>query len=58
MASNLPVLAVRTEKENIEKMKIIAKENRRSVGKEAEYVILAHIKEYEKEHGEIKIEAV
>ena len=58
MASNLPVIAVRTERINIEKMKIIAKENRRSIGKEAEYIILNYIKAWEKEHGEIKIEAV
>ena len=58
MASNLPVIAVRTERINIEKMKIIAKENRRSIGKEAEYIILKYIKAWEEEHGEINIETV
>lgn len=56
MPSNLPILKTNTSKENIEKMKVIAKAHKRSVAKELEYITERHIREYEKIHGEIKLE--
>ncbi len=54
MPSNLPVIKANTSYENISKMKVIAKQNKRSIAKELEWLIEKHIEEYEKEHGEIK----
>lgn len=54
MPSKKPVIAVRTNTEIIEKMKIIACENGRSISKETELLIKDHIKTYEKYNGEIK----
>lgn len=56
MPSNKPIIAVRTSNDIIEKMKVIADENNRSVSKEAELLIKKHIKRYEDDNGEIKIE--
>ena len=54
MPSNLPVIKTNTKQENIDKMKIIAQKNKRSMAKELELLIEIHIKEYESLHGEIK----
>lgn len=54
MPSNLPIIKANTSHENISKMRVIAKQNKRSVSKELEWLIEKHIEEYEKEHGEIK----
>lgn len=54
MPSKLPVIKANTTYENISKMGVIAKANKRSVSKELEWLIEKHIAEYEKEHGEIK----
>ena len=56
MPSKLPVIKANTTEENIIKMKAIAKQNKRSVAKELEYIIEQHIKEFESKYGEIKIE--
>lgn len=56
MPSNLPVIKTNTKQENIDKMKIIAQKNKRSMAKELELLIEIHIKEYESLHGEIKTE--
>lgn len=56
MPSNKPIIAVRTTDDIIEKMKHIADENGRSVSKEVEMLIKKHIKRYEEDNGEIKIE--
>ena len=56
MPSNKPIIAVRTSNDIIEKMKVIADENNRSVSKETELLIKKHIKRYEDDNGEIKIE--
>lgn len=53
MPSNLPVMKTRTTEENIDKMKFIAEYNKRSLSKELELIIEKHIKDFEKEHGEI-----
>lgn len=55
MPSNLPVIKGNTKQENIDKMKIIAKKNKRSLAKELEYIVEKHITDYEAQHGEIKL---
>lgn len=47
--------SLRVSEEIIEKMKIIAKENRRSANKEMEFALSKYIERYEKENGEIRI---
>lgn len=54
MPSKLPIIKANTTYENISKMGVIAKANKRSVSKELEWLIERHIAEYEKENGEIK----
>lgn len=56
MGSNKPVLAVRTTREIIEKMKVISEENNRSMSCEVELLIKKYIKRYEEDNGEIKVE--
>lgn len=56
MPSKLPILKTNTKQENIDKMKVIAKANKRSLAKELEFITELHIKEYEAIHGEIKTE--
>lgn len=55
MPSVLPVIKGNTKQENIDKMKIIAKSNKRSLAKELEYIVEKHINDYEAEHGEIML---
>ena len=55
MPSDLPVLKTNTKQENIDKMKIIAKANKRSLAKELEFITELHIKEYESVHETIEI---
>lgn len=56
MPSKLPIIKANTTQENINKMKVIADTNKRSVAKELEWLIENHIKNYEKEYGEIDYE--
>ena len=56
MPSNKPIIAVRTTHEIIEKMKVIADSNGRSISKETEMLVKDHIRQYEKYNGEIKID--
>lgn len=51
-----PRLGTYTEKEVIEKFKIVAKKNSRSMSQMIEYLVKREIEEYEKENGEIKIQ--
>ena len=46
---------IRVNEISWEKLKEIAKTNKRSLNKEIEYLIDKAIKEYEKENGEIKV---
>ena len=55
MPSDLPVIKVRTNLENVVKMKTIAKCHKKSVSKEIEGLIEKHIEEFETEHGEIEL---
>lgn len=54
MPSDLPIIRVRTTQENIDKLKVIAKEHNRSMSGELEYELLQLIKRYENEHGKIE----
>lgn len=56
MPSSLPVIKVRTNEDNVVKIKTIAKYNNRSVSKEIEQLIEEHISQFETEHGKIDIE--
>lgn len=56
MPSNLPILKTNTKQENIDKLKVIAKNNKRSMAKELELLVEIHIKQYEAIYGEIKID--
>lgn len=56
MSSTLPSIKVRTEEDNIIKLKYIAKSNKRSLSKEVERLILKHIWEFEQKNGEIEID--
>lgn len=55
MPSDLPVIKIRTNPDNVVKIKYIAKKNKRSVSKEIEMLIEQHITEFEQKSGEIKI---
>ena len=56
MPPDKPIIAVRTTRDIIEKMKVIASENGRSISKETEILIKKHIKRYEEDNGEIKLD--
>lgn len=56
MPSQRPVIMIRTDKDTIEKFKIICDEENRSMSNYAEYFIKQCIKKYESEHGELTIE--
>ena len=56
MPSKLPTINFHTEKEIIDKMKFIAKQNNRSLSKEVEYRCKQTIATYEAEHGKIVVE--
>ncbi len=47
---------LRLEKELLEKAKVIAKENGRSLNKEIEFLLKNAIKEYETKNGTINVE--
>ncbi|OUQ20189.1 hypothetical protein B5E84_05520 [Lachnoclostridium sp. An14] len=55
MPSTLPVIKVRTDEENLIKIKTIAKFNKRSVSKEIEKLIEDHIASFEQTYGKIEI---
>ena len=55
MPSKKPIIHFNTEQWIIDKMKVIANENSRSLAKEMEYICKQRIKEYESENGEIII---
>ena len=53
MPSKLPHYALRIPTETMDKLKYIAAYNGRSANKEIEQLIIQHIRDWEKEHGEI-----
>lgn len=56
MPSKKPQFVIRTEKEVLDKIAYIARENERNSTQEIVYLIKQRIKSYEQEHGEIQIE--
>lgn len=56
MPSEKPVIAIRTTSSIKAKIEHISEENNRSVSKEVELLIKKHIKRYEDDNGEIKID--
>ena len=56
MPSKKPIIHFNTDQWLIDKMKVIASENNRSLAKEMEHLCKLRIKEYEQLHGEIILE--
>lgn len=56
MPSDLPRYTLRIPQEYLEKIRYIAEENGRSANREIELMIKARIQEYEREHGEIRLD--
>lgn len=56
MPSNKPLIVIRTTEEIKKKIEFVAEENNRSVSKEVELLIKRHLKRYEEDNGEIKLE--
>jgi len=48
--------SLRVDEVAYEKLRIIAKENNRSINAQIEYLIKQCINQYERQHGEIKVE--
>lgn len=46
---------LRLNPDTLEKLRLIAQKNSRSINKELEYLVNRHIESYEKEHGGIVI---
>ena len=57
MGNYYPPFSLRISEELLEKVKKIALENKRTTNKEIEFVLENHVKQYEKRHGEIALEA-
>lgn len=55
MPSSKPQLKTYTDKDTIKKFDYISKEENRTMSKQLEHLVKIKIKQYEKEHGEIKI---
>lgn len=53
MPSKLPIIKANTKQINIDKMRVIAQKNKRSIAKELELLIEQHIENYEIKNGEI-----
>ena len=56
MPSKKPQFVIRTDKEVIDKIKVIAEENERSTSQHIVYLIKKEIEQYEQEKGEIIID--
>lgn len=57
MPSDLPRYTLRIPQEYLEKIRYIAEENGRSANREIELMVKARIQEYEREHGEIRLDS-
>ena len=55
MGNYYPPFSLRISEDLIEKIKRIAEINKRSANKELEFVIETYVKQYEKQHGQIKL---
>ena len=56
MASNKIQTGIRFEPELLDKIAYVAKQNKRSLNAQLEYLAEECVKEYEKEHGPITLE--
>ncbi len=56
MATNYPPFTIRIPEPVMNKVRVLAKLNKRSINREIEYLLELHLAEYEKLHGEIAIE--
>ncbi len=56
MATNKVQTGIRFEPELLYKISYVAKQNRRSLNAQLEYLALHCVKEYEKENGEIPVD--
>lgn len=57
MPSNLPQFTIRIDPVALKKIRYVAEYNARSANREVEVLIREHIKNFEKEHGEIKFDS-
>ncbi len=57
MPSKLPKIVARTDEKTINKFKVIASKNQRSVSQETVYLVKQAIEQYEKENGVIQIDS-
>lgn len=57
MPSKKPVIKANTDQWLIDKMKVIAKRNKRSLAGEVEFICQEHIATYEQQHGPITLPA-
>ncbi len=55
MPSQKPRIVTRVDNELYEKFQIIAKQEKRTLSKQGEYIIEQYIQNYEKQNGEIEI---
>lgn len=58
MGNYYPPFSLRISEELIEKLKFIAKVNKRSANKEIEFIIEDYIKNYENAHGKIECDLI
>lgn len=58
MPSKLPMITLRTEQVNIDKLKTIADEEGRSSNKQLEYILKQYITTYESQHGTIHVKNI
>ncbi len=56
MPTSKRCFSLRVDSDLMEKFAKMAEENRRSVNKEMEYIMVNALKQYEKEHGVIAVE--
>lgn len=56
MASKLPQFVIRAEREILDKIAYIADKNDRSMNQEVVNTLKKHIRRYEEDNGEIKID--
>lgn len=51
--SDLPKFTLRTDKQTLDKFRVVAQKNLRTVNRELEMLMRQHIADYEDKHGEI-----
>ena len=56
MANYFAPFSLRVSEELLDKIKHIAAQNKRSANKEIEFVLEQYVREYETQHGQIRLE--